>query len=82
MKTNYIDVEKLNGMMKEVWEIAVSKGWHDRPISKEQFLGLVVTEAAETVKADRKGKMAKTDMAAGVILTLVSVPRPLGHFAY
>jgi len=64
---NYIDADKLNGWMKEIWDIAVSKGWHDGPISKEQYLGLVVTEAAEAVEADRIDKRAKTDEMANVM---------------
>ena len=64
---NYIDADKLNGLMKEIWEIAVSKGWHDNPISKMQYLGLVITEAAEAVEADRVDKRAKTDMMIDVM---------------
>lgn len=66
---NYIDADKFNRWMKEVWDIAVSKGWHDNPISKEQYLGLVMTEVAEAVEADRKDKRAKTDMMADVMRT-------------
>lgn len=57
---NYINADKFNRWMKEVWNIAVSKGWHEEPISKEQYLGLVVTEAAEAVEADRNGRRAQT----------------------
>lgn len=64
---NYIDADKLNGLMKEIWEIAVLKGWHDKPISKMQYLGLIVTEAAEGVEADRVDKRAKTDMMNDVM---------------
>ena len=64
---NYIDADKLNGLMKEIWEVAVSKGWHDNPISKMQYLGLIVTEAAEAVEADRVDKRAKTDMMIHVM---------------
>lgn len=64
---NYIDADKLNDMMRKVYEIAKSKGWHDRPISKAQYLGLIVTEAAEAVEADRVNKRAKTDMMENVL---------------
>lgn len=64
---DYIDSVKLNGMIRDIWEIAVSHGWHDDPISKEQYLGLIVTEASEAVEADRLDKRAKTDMMANVI---------------
>ncbi|MBR0291097.1 MAG: hypothetical protein IJQ79_03090 [Bacteroidales bacterium] len=64
---NYIDPDKLSGLMREVWEVAVSHGWHDKPISREQYLGLIVTEASEAVEADRNGRRAKTDMMANVI---------------
>lgn len=64
---NYIDADKLNGFMKEIWEIAVLKGWHDNPISKTQYLGLIMTEVAEAVEADRMNKRAKTDRVANVL---------------
>lgn len=82
MKTNYIDAVKLNGMMKDIWEIAISKGWHDGPVSNEQFLGLVVTEAAEAVEADRIGKRAKTDMMASVIKTQAESEIGLSQYWY
>ena len=34
-----------------------------------QYLGLIVTEAAEAVEADRVGKRAKTDMMVNVMKT-------------
>ena len=59
---NYIDINKLNGMKREAYRIAWQHGWHDNPISAAQYLGLVITEAAEVVEADRLGKRAKTDL--------------------
>ena len=64
---DYIDADKLNQMMHEIWDIAKSKGWHDEPISKEQYLGLIVTEASEAVEADRNDRRAKTDLMADAI---------------
>jgi cobalamin biosynthesis Mg chelatase CobN len=49
--------------MKEIWEIAASKGWHDKPISKEQYLGLIVTEAAEAVEEVAKEEAAVVEAA-------------------
>lgn len=60
----YIDADKLNRMMGEIYDIAKAHGWHDEPISKEQYLGLIVTEASEAVEADRVGKRANTDAMA------------------
>lgn len=28
----YIDADKLNRMMREVYDIAKARGWHDEPI--------------------------------------------------
>ena len=67
MSRNYIDADKLSGMQKEVWDIALSKGWHDEPISHEQYLGLIVTEASEAVEADRNGRRAETEEFKGAL---------------
>jgi len=64
---NYIDADKLNGLMKEIWETAKAHGWHDESLSPEHYLGLIMTEVAEAVEADRNGKRAKTDLMADVM---------------
>ena len=62
-----MDSEKLNGMMNEVWKIATSHGWHEQPHSTEHYLGLIMTEMAEAIEADRNGKRANTDAMAELL---------------
>ena len=70
MKTeNYLDPEKLNKWMKSIFENATAHGWHDKPISPEHYCGLIMTEMAEAVEADRNGRRAKTEMMADVMKT-------------
>lgn len=45
-------------MKKEAYKTANSHGWHDKEHSDEHYLMLIVTEVAEAVQADRKGKYA------------------------
>ena len=53
--------------MKSIFENATAHGWHDQPISTGQYCGLIMTEMAEAVEADRNNKRAKTDMMADVM---------------
>ena len=55
-----IDAEKLTKWSKEIYENAVAHGWHEEKHSSEHYLGLVMTEVAEAVEADRKNKRANT----------------------
>ena len=64
---NYMDADKLNGYMKEVWAIASAHGWHEHPLSMEHYLGLIMTEMAEAVEADRNGKRANTEAMADLL---------------
>ena len=66
--TNYImDVDKLNGYMQEIWANASAHGWHDKPLSMEHYMGLIMTEMAEAVEADRNGKRANTEAMAELL---------------
>ena len=68
MKTEkYLDPEKLNRWMKSVFDNAATHGWHDSPISKAQYCGLIMTEMAEAVEADRNGRRAHTAEMADVM---------------
>lgn len=51
-----IDTEKLNKWSKEIYDIAVAHGWHEEKHSPEHYLGLIMTEVAEAVEADRKNR--------------------------
>lgn len=59
----------LERLSNEAFRIAKEHGWHDEPLSKKHYLGLVMTEVAEAVEADREGRRAKTEMMDDVIRT-------------
>lgn len=48
----------LNKLAEEAYAIARKNGWHGEEHSDEHWLMLVLTEIAEAVQADRKGKHA------------------------
>ena len=59
MKTeNYLDPERLAKLQQHIWEIATAHGWHEQPIPTAQYCGLVMTEMAEAIEADRNGRRA------------------------
>ena len=62
-----INAEKFKQLTQQVYDIAVAHGWHEKPLSTEHYLGLVMTEVAEAVEADRLNKRANTDMMAEVM---------------
>lgn len=49
---------ELNKLRDEAYQIAVEHGWHDKDLSDEHFLCLVISELMEAVQAERKGKRA------------------------
>lgn len=51
-----ITSEQLNRLRDEAYATACNKGFHDRKHSDEHYLMLVITEVAEAVQADRKGR--------------------------
>ena len=64
MKTeNYLDPERLAKLQQRIWDVATAHGWHEQPISTEQYCGLIMTEMAEAVEADRNGKRFKLTSA-------------------
>ena len=59
MKTsNYLDPERLAKLQQRIWDVATAHGWHEKPISTVQYCGLIMTEMAEAVEADRNGRRA------------------------
>lgn len=52
-KQNYLDPERLSKVQHQIWNIATNHGWHERPKSPEHWCGLIMTEMAEAVEADR-----------------------------
>ena len=64
MKTeNYLDPERLAKLQQRIWDVATAHGWHEKPISTEQYCGLVMTEMAEAIEADRNGRRFKMTSA-------------------
>lgn len=64
MKTeNYLAPERLAKLQQRIWEIATAHGWHEQPIPTAQYCGLVMTEMAEAIEADRNGRRFKMTSA-------------------
>lgn len=60
-----IDAEKLTKWSKEIYDNAVAHGWHEEKHSPEHYLGLIMTEVAEAVEADRKGRCVRMPIMDG-----------------
>lgn len=64
MKTeNYLDPERLAKLQQRIWDVATAHGWHEQPISTAQYCGLIMTEMAEAVEADRNSRRFKMTSA-------------------
>ena len=64
MKTeNYLDPERLAKLQQRIWDVATAHGWHEKPISTAQYCGLIMTEMAEAIEADRNGRRFKMTSA-------------------
>lgn len=60
MKTeNYLDPERMAKLQQRIWDVATAHGWHEKPISTAQYCGLVMTEMAEAVEADRNSRRSE-----------------------
>lgn len=60
-KQNYLEPERLSKLQQQISKIATAHGWHDEPKSPEHWCGLIMTEIAEAVEADRNGRRAYSD---------------------
>lgn len=59
MKTgDYLDPERLAKLQQRIWDVATAHGWHEQPISTSQYCGLIMTEMAKAIEADRNGRRA------------------------
>ena len=67
-KGNFLEPERLAELQKRIWDVATAKGWHDKPISTAQYCGLIMTEMAEAVEADRNGRRSE-DAEFNIALT-------------
>lgn len=52
----------LNKLRDKAYQCAIAHGWHEKNLSDEHFLCLVISELMEAVEADWKGKHAKVAM--------------------
>lgn len=52
----------LNKLRDEAFETAKAHGWHDEELPDETYLMLIITEIAEAVQADRKGRYAHKEL--------------------
>ena len=60
MKTeNYLKPQRLTELQKRIYDIAKAHGWHEQPKSPEHWCGLIMTEMAEAVEADRNGRRSE-----------------------
>ena len=48
-------MKNLNKLRDKAYQIALDNGWHEKNLSDEHFLCLVISELMEAVEADRKG---------------------------
>lgn len=55
-----LNQERYMELQRKVYDIAKAHGWHDRTLSPQHYCGLIMTEVAEIVEADRKGRRAQT----------------------
>ena len=69
-KQNYLDPERLSKLQQKIWDIATAHGFHDKPMSTEHWSGLIMTEMAEAVEADRNNRRANTKGMAELIKLL------------
>lgn len=51
-------MRNLNELRDKAYQINLDNGWHEKNLSDEHFLCLVISELMEAVEADRKGKHA------------------------
>ena len=47
-------MEKINELRDEVFKIAVAHGWHEKKLTDQHYLMLIICELAEAIEADRK----------------------------
>lgn len=59
--------EKFYVYMERIWKTDTEHGWNEQPRTTDHYLGLVMTEMAEAVEADRNGKRAQTNMMMDVM---------------
>lgn len=71
-----------NEYIKQAYETAFRNGFHDEEKPMEHWLMLVITEVAEIVEADRKGKHAQVAMFKRECMTPQPEENKMKHWAY
>lgn len=61
MRYSQIPKEEINQLAQDVFQNAVSHGWHDEKQPVEHWLCLVISELMEAVEADRKDRHANLE---------------------
>ena len=56
-----MDINKLNELKNKVYKTACDSVFHDKELSSEHFLMLVITELSEAVEAHRNGKFVHNE---------------------
>jgi NTP pyrophosphatase (non-canonical NTP hydrolase) len=56
-----LEENKFSKWAKEIFDNATAHGWHEEQHSPEHYLGLIMTEVAEAVEADRKNLRANNE---------------------
>lgn len=72
----------LQALAEKVYDIAKAHGWHEKKMSSEHWLCLVMTEVAEAVEADRKSKRAQMKMFEANINTPQPEMRKMEHWKF
>lgn len=66
-KENYLDPVRLSRLQKRICEVATTHGWYEQPRTAYELCGLVMTEIAEAVEADRNDRRANTEAMADLM---------------
>lgn len=56
-----MDKEEFMKLVNRVHENAVRHGWHEKKLSADHWLMMIITEICEMIEADRKGKHANKE---------------------
>lgn len=78
----YIDQKQIEEWMHHIHKVATVHGWHEEKHSPEHWLGLVMTEVAEAVEADRKNKRANMPMFEKESQTPQPINRKKDHWKF
>lgn len=64
---DHINSDKFKQLQKSVYDNAVKHGWHEERLSTQHMMGMIITEVAEAIEADRVGKYADSTALSSII---------------